>query len=284
MFPLRALVVGNVFRRLVARELAQHIAAAFQEACLPYQFGLSTRAGTEGLYKLLHTATTIDPRATVLSWRRCCRLPGSVLAAAASTHVLTMSGLGYGEATFAVVDDSYVVAPPERIAATQAGLQEALWAHACIQLNAGKTRMWNAAGEEPPGIAHLQTLGGEPVWTGSWSFPAAQQRLVVLGAPIGSDAFVQQELRRERGLHDEFLNLLPTRRAATAALLPAGQLPAPHELAVPSAQFRVILLRRLRLPLPAAQRTCACRGRLNHLVTTARFVPARVSLIRGHCP
>ena len=33
----------------------------------PYQFGLSTRAGTEGLYKLLHTATELDPRATVLS-------------------------------------------------------------------------------------------------------------------------------------------------------------------------------------------------------------------------
>ena len=66
----RALVVGDVFRRLVARALAQLFAifaGAFQEACLPYQFGLSTRAGTEGLYKLLHTATELDPRATVLS-------------------------------------------------------------------------------------------------------------------------------------------------------------------------------------------------------------------------
>eukprot|EP00439_Symbiodinium_sp_Y106_P006500 s1645_g1.t1 len=53
---VRALVVGDVFRRLVARALAQHFAGAFQDACLPYQFGLSTRAGTEGLYKLLHTA------------------------------------------------------------------------------------------------------------------------------------------------------------------------------------------------------------------------------------
>eukprot|EP00439_Symbiodinium_sp_Y106_P003539 s1066_g1.t1 len=60
---------GRVFRRLVARALARHFAGAFQEACLPYQFGLSTRACTEGLYiyKLLHTATELDPRATVLS-------------------------------------------------------------------------------------------------------------------------------------------------------------------------------------------------------------------------
>ena len=64
---VRALVVGDVFRRLVARALAQHFADAFQDACLPHQFGLSTRAGTEGLYKLLHTATALDPRTTVLS-------------------------------------------------------------------------------------------------------------------------------------------------------------------------------------------------------------------------
>ena len=63
----RALVVGDVFRRLVARALAQLFAGAFQAACLPYQFGLSTRAGTEGLYKLPHTATELDPHATVLS-------------------------------------------------------------------------------------------------------------------------------------------------------------------------------------------------------------------------
>ena len=33
----------------------------------PHQFGLSTRAGTEGVYKLLHTTTVLDPCATVLS-------------------------------------------------------------------------------------------------------------------------------------------------------------------------------------------------------------------------
>ena len=64
---VRALVVGDVFRPLAARVLAQHFAGAFQEACLPYQFGLSTRAGTEGLYKLFHTATELDPCATLLS-------------------------------------------------------------------------------------------------------------------------------------------------------------------------------------------------------------------------
>ena len=41
--------------------------------------------------------------------------------------------------------------------------------------------------------------------------------------------------------------------------------PTSPELTVPSAQLRVVLLRRLRLALPVAPRTCACRGRLDPL-------------------
>ena len=68
---LRALVVGDVFRRLVARALAQHFAAALQDACMPYQFGLSTRAGTEALYKLLQVATECKPPHHRPVGRRC---------------------------------------------------------------------------------------------------------------------------------------------------------------------------------------------------------------------
>ena len=41
--------------------------------------------------------------------------------------------------------------------------------------------------------------------------------------------------------------------------------PTSAELMVPAPLFRVLLLRRLRLLLPVAQRTCACRGRLHPL-------------------
>ena len=43
-------------------------------------------------------------------------------------------------------------------------------------------------------------------------------------------------------------------------------LPTSAELMVPSPLLRVLLLRRLRLPLPVAPRTCACRGRLDPLL------------------
>ena len=41
--------------------------------------------------------------------------------------------------------------------------------------------------------------------------------------------------------------------------------PAATELLIPPAQFRVLLLRRLRLPLQLAPRTCSCHGHLDAL-------------------
>ena len=266
---VRALVVGDVFRRLVARALAQHFAAAFQEACLPYQFGLSTRAGTEGLYKLLHTATALDARATVLSIdavgafdhvSRQAMLEGlrsrpalapllpfarqfygsasvyTWLDETGAEHDVTQgdggeqgdplmpalfslaqhpalseaaAGLQESEAIFAFLDDNYVVSAPERTDALHSALEDALWRHARVRLNRGKTRVWNAGGEEPAGLARLQPVGAEPVWTGAWSLPADQQGLLVLGAPLGSEAFVRRELRRKRETQDQLLARLP---------------------------------------------------------------------------
>jgi len=54
---VRALVVGDAFRRLVGRVLAKHFASQFQEACMPHQYGLSTRTGTEAVSRLLRAAT-----------------------------------------------------------------------------------------------------------------------------------------------------------------------------------------------------------------------------------
>ncbi|CAK9110814.1 Uncharacterized protein MJECL23 [Durusdinium trenchii] len=64
---VRGLVLGDVFRRLVARTLAQQLAARFQAACMPFQYALSTRAGAESLARALRVGTELAPRATVLS-------------------------------------------------------------------------------------------------------------------------------------------------------------------------------------------------------------------------
>ena len=59
--------MGDVLRRLVSRTLARQMAQHFQDACSPFQYALSTRAGTECLARLVRAATEADNEATVLS-------------------------------------------------------------------------------------------------------------------------------------------------------------------------------------------------------------------------
>ena len=80
-----------------------------------------------------------------------------------------------GEAIFAYLDDTYIIATPERINELYLAYQRALWAHARIELNSRKMRVWNAAGEEPPGIAALRGEADTAVWVGDWTLPPTQQ-------------------------------------------------------------------------------------------------------------
>ena len=65
--PYSSDVVGDVLRRLGGRTLAQEYASELQSACMPCQYGLSTRAGTKALVRRLRVATVIDAHANVLS-------------------------------------------------------------------------------------------------------------------------------------------------------------------------------------------------------------------------
>ena len=64
---IQALVMGDVFRRLVSRTLAQQLGAQLQEACAPFQYALTTRAGTEALARALRFATESHQSTTVVS-------------------------------------------------------------------------------------------------------------------------------------------------------------------------------------------------------------------------
>ena len=48
---VRGLVIGDLLRRVVARALAQMFSHQFQSACSPWQFALSTRAGSEAVVR-----------------------------------------------------------------------------------------------------------------------------------------------------------------------------------------------------------------------------------------
>ena len=64
---VRGIVVGDVFRRLVARTIARQFAEQVEVATHPFQYALSTRAGTECVAHIVQALTSFDERATLLS-------------------------------------------------------------------------------------------------------------------------------------------------------------------------------------------------------------------------
>ena len=58
---VRGIVTGNAHRRLVAKTLAQQFSDDIESATAPFQFALSTRAGTAAMSHLLRVASNIDP-------------------------------------------------------------------------------------------------------------------------------------------------------------------------------------------------------------------------------
>ena len=64
---VRGIATGCSFRRLVARTLAKQFAEDFEQECPPFQYALSTRAGTDCVGHLLRAVTDASPSATVLS-------------------------------------------------------------------------------------------------------------------------------------------------------------------------------------------------------------------------
>ena len=90
-----------------------------------------------------------------------------------------------------------------------------LAAHANIRLNQGKTRIWNSSGHRP---ANTDTLGPD-TWVGDRALPPEQQGLTVLGAPVGTEQYVQQFLQNTLRSHRPLLEQLPDIQDLQAAWL-----------------------------------------------------------------
>ena len=63
----RGIATGTTFRRLVARTLARQFVREVEKTCAPFQFALSTRAGTDCVEHLIWASTDANPTLTVLS-------------------------------------------------------------------------------------------------------------------------------------------------------------------------------------------------------------------------
>ena len=64
---VRGIATGDTFRRVVAKTLAQQFALEFDQACSPFQFALSTRAGTDCLYKAVASISQECPEKVIIS-------------------------------------------------------------------------------------------------------------------------------------------------------------------------------------------------------------------------
>ena len=64
---VRGLATGRTFRRLVARNLAKQFVKVFEAECSPFQYALSTMAGTDCVGDMLRAATDGDPSMTILT-------------------------------------------------------------------------------------------------------------------------------------------------------------------------------------------------------------------------
>ena len=60
------------------------------------------------------------------------------------------------EKLFAFHNDIYVVCLPDRVGAVHQLIQRELWDRSRFTLHLGKTKVWNRAGEEPPGCEAMQ--------------------------------------------------------------------------------------------------------------------------------
>ena len=64
---VRGIATGTSFRRLVAKTLVRQFMKVVESTCAPFQFALSTRAGTDCVGHTIRAMTDDDPECTVLS-------------------------------------------------------------------------------------------------------------------------------------------------------------------------------------------------------------------------
>ena len=66
-----------------------------------------------------------------------------------------------------------------------------------VQVNQGKSQVWNRCGERPLNCEHLfRKADGTPndVWRGDPGLPSHKQGVTILGTPLGRAEFVEGQL------------------------------------------------------------------------------------------
>ena len=124
----------------------------------------------------------------------------------------------------AFLDDIYTVTMPERVREVHRVLEESLWSESGIRVHQGKTKIWNAAGEKPPGCDELERTAAvvDPtavVWRGSEELPSCRRGIKILGTPLGHQDFGTAQLEMLTAEHQTLLCRIPLVQDVQAAWL-----------------------------------------------------------------
>ena len=120
----------------------------------------------------------------------------------------------------AYLDDVYILTRPDRCRAAYDIAVEELRRHCHIEVNLGKLVMWNRSGDAAPAAVAELDSSNHTVWRSDCV--AEECGVVVLGAPVGTDAFAAAHGRRACEAEQPFLeqiSLLPDAQAAWLLLV-----------------------------------------------------------------
>ena len=112
----------------------------------------------------------------------------------------------------AFLDDLHVVSVPARIASVEQQVEVQLWRHSRIEVNQGKTQVWNRSGETLLDCDHIfRGADGEmnDAWRGDLNLPTHAQGIKLLGIPLGHADFVQKKLAEKIDEHRVLLHWIP---------------------------------------------------------------------------
>ena len=113
------------------------------------------------------------------------------------------------ERSLAFLDDLHLTTQPDRIQPLFQAASRCLYERARISLNHAKTRVWNAAAVEPPGLADISAAD---VWRGNAQLPEAEQGYYRSRSPFGRTV-------RNKQLRLQVLPTLPDLQVAWLLLL-----------------------------------------------------------------
>ena len=116
-----------------------------------------------------------------------------------------------GEKLFAFLDDVCIICQTGRVADVHAILEEELFIYAHIQLNLGKTQVWNRGGVAPTGVVELTAAARQVkedaiVWKGDYELRQEELGVKVVGTPTGQLEFVRdffdRKFRKQQTLYE----------------------------------------------------------------------------------